>query len=339
MTPRRETEIIEAALTRFRELTGLEVALRLFAPGQNQGADGWIQITQGTEELTLWVECKEHADRVATLHRVMEQLKHLDGPGLLITPYLPPELARKCQELGLLFLDAAGNAYLKHEGLFVLTTGQKPGRTHLQKEQPRRAFDRTGLRVVFALLTEPALLQATYRDIAKAAGVALGTVGRVLTDLRERQLLVEDREGIRRWIDREKAIQTWTTNYPFRLRERLQIRRFRAKDDDWWKAAKPEDFGGYWGGEVAAAKLLGELIPKTATLYLPEDRNAFLAAHRLRADPEGPIEVLDTFWNFPLNETLPAGIAPPLLVCADLLNIGDPRTLEQARMIHDHYLA
>jgi hypothetical protein len=245
MTPRRETEIIEAALTRFRELTGLEVTRRLFAPKQDQGADGWIQITQGTEELTLWVECKDHVDRVAMLQRVMEQLQRLDGPGLLITPYLPPELARKCQEIGLFFLDAAGNAYLKHDGLFVLTTGQKLNKALLQKEQPQRAFDRTGLKVVFALLTEPALLQAPYRDIAKAAGVALGTVGRVLTDLRERQFLVEDREGLRRWIDREKVIQTWATNYPFRLRERLQIRRFRAKDEDWWKVAKPEDFGGY----------------------------------------------------------------------------------------------
>jgi hypothetical protein len=31
---------------------------------------------------------------------------------------------------------------------------------------------------------EPLLLQAPYRDIAKAAGVLLGTVGTILTDLR-----------------------------------------------------------------------------------------------------------------------------------------------------------
>ncbi len=38
--------------------------------------------------------------------------------------------------------------------------------------------------MVFTLLMEPLLLQAPYRDIAKATAVALGTVGTILTDLR-----------------------------------------------------------------------------------------------------------------------------------------------------------
>jgi len=201
-----------------------------------------------------------------------------------------------------------------------------------------RAFDRTGLRVVFTLLAAPDLMQATYRDLAKAAGVALGTVGWILTDLRDHGFLVEI-EGQRRWVDRPRVLQAWTTNYPLRLRERLRVRRFAAKDDTWWEAAKPEAFDGFWGGEVAAAKLLGDLIPKTVTVYLPEDRKDFLAKHRLRADPQGPIEVLDVFWDFPPPQEAPGGIAPPLLVHADLLAIGDPRTREEARRIHDRYLA
>jgi len=35
----------------------------------------------------------------------------------------------------------------------------------------------------------------------------------------------------------------------------------------------------------------------------------------------------------------PAGLVPPLLVYADLHAIGDPRALEQARLIQDRYLA
>jgi hypothetical protein len=49
--------------------------------------------------------------------------------------------------------------------------------------------------------------------------------------------------------------------------------------------------------------------------------------------------VLDVFWDFPPAPEIPEGIAPPLLVYTDLLTIGDPRTLEEARRIHDHYLA
>ena len=123
------------------------------------------------------------------------------------------------------------------------------------------------------------------------------------------------------------------------MRERLHLRRYEARDGKWWETAEPGTFGGCWGGEVAAARLFGDLVPKTVTIYLPEERKAFLAKHRLRADPRGPIEVLDTFWNFPQEPAAPEGIAPPLLVYADLLGIGDPRTLEEARRIHDQCLA
>jgi hypothetical protein len=62
--------------------------------------------------------------------------------------------------------------------------------------------------------------------------------------------LVEDHLGKRRWIDRQRVIQTWVTNFPLRLRERLHIRRFQVHDGDWWKTARPEEFGGYWGGQI-----------------------------------------------------------------------------------------
>jgi hypothetical protein len=285
------------------------------------------------------VECKGKVDRVAILHQVQAQLRGCPGEGLLIAPYVAPELARRCQELGLAFLDAAGNAFLRQEGLYVLVTGQKQDTARFRVDKPMRAFDRTGLRVVFTLLVEPLLLQAPYRDIAKAAGVALGTVGAILTDLRNHGFLVEDQQGKRRWIDRQRVYQAWVTNFPLRLRERLHVRRFAAKDNDWWKEARPQAFGGCWGGEVAATKLLGELVPKTLTLYLPRAADTFLAKHRLRADPRGPIEVLETFWKLPSALEAPDGIAPPLLVYADLQTIGDPRTLEQAKLIRDRYLA
>jgi len=320
MTPFRETELVDTAMARVHELTGLGVTQLDPEPGCGR-PEGQIQIAQGGHTWYFRVACKAVIDRVATLHTVQEQLQAFPGQGLLIAPYLGPDLARKCQEMDLPFLDAAGNAFLKGDGLYVLVTGRKPDKTWFQTEKPMRAFDRAGLRVVFALLA------------------ALGTVGGILTDLRNHGFLVEDHEGKRGWIDRQRVIQTWAMNFPLRLRERLHIRRFRVPDGDWWKTARPEDFGGYWGGEIAAAKCLGELVPKTATLYLPEDRNGFLAKHRFRADPQGPIEVLDAFWQLPQAQDTLAGLVPPLLVYADLQAIGDPRTLEQARLIRDRYLA
>ena len=323
----------------FPAMTGLHVALRPGREGGGPRSDGKVRVTRGPHHWDFLMIGKPIVDRVAMLHQVKARLDGFPGGGILLTTYLTPDLALKCQELGLPFLDAAGNAFLDGEGLFVFVTGNKPDKQFLRSGQRLAAFGRTGLRVVFTLLAEPRLMQATYRELAKAAGVALGTVGRILADLQEHRFLTEDRDGKRRWIDRQRAVEAWTLNYPLRLREKLNPRRFRAKDEDWWKGATPETEGGWWGGEVAAAKFLGELVPKTVTLYLPADRRGFLAANRLRADPQGPIEVLDTFWELPYDPQLPAAMAPPLLVYADLQRIGDPRTLDQARMIHDQYLA
>jgi len=328
--------MIDAALARLAAQTGLRAVCEPLE--DHPGPDGRVRIMEGLRQWTFDIECKHRVDRAAILHGTLAQIQRFTNEGLLVTPYLAPELARQCQTMGLPFLDAAGNAFLKAEGLYVLVAGQKPDKALLRIEKPMRAFDRAGLRVVFVLLAAPDLMQAPYRDLAKAAGVALGTVGWILTDLREHGFLV-DIDGERRWIDRQRAIQAWTTNFALRLRERLHVRRFVAKEDTWWETAKPEAFGGCWGGEVAAAKLHGDLIPKTVTVYLPEDRKDFLAKHRLRADPQGPIEVLDVFWDFPHTPEVPEGIAPTLLVHADLLTLGDPRTLEEARRIHDHYLA
>lgn len=336
MRPLPETEMIDAALARLAALTGLHAVREPLE--DRPGPDGRVRIMEGPRQWNFDIEFKHRVDRTAILHGAQAQIQRFTNEGLLITPYLAPELARQCQTMGLPFLDAAGNAFLKTEGLYVLVAGQKPDKALLRIEKPMRAFDRTGLRVVFALLAAPDLMQAPYRDLAKAAGVALGTVGWILTDLREHGFLV-DIDGERRWIDRQRAIQAWTTNFALRLRERLHVRRFAAKEDTWWETAKPEAFGGCWGGEVAAAKLHGDLNPKIVTVYLPEDRKDFLAKHRLRADPKGPIEVLDIFWDFPHAPEVPEGIAPPLLVHADLLTLGDPRTLEEAQRIHDHYLA
>lgn len=339
MAVTQNPEMIAVALARFRELTGLRVNLEVLPHGPGPQPDALIRLVEGDRHWMYLAECRPQVDRVATLLAVQERIREFPGQGILIAPHLTPELAMRCREMGLPFMDAAGNAYLKQEGLHIQVVGQKPDKTLFRTEKPMRAFDRAGLRVVFALLVDPDLLQAPYRSIAKAAGVALGTVGWILTNLRENGFLVEDGQGNRRWIDRNRAVQAWVTNFPLRLRERLRPRRFAAKELDWWRNATPEIYEGYWGGEVAAAKLEGDLVPKTITLYLPEDRNAFLTKYRLRADPQGLIEVLDAFWDLPPVGRIPVGIAPPLLVYADLLAIGDPRTLDQAKVIHDRYLA
>ena len=80
------------------------------------------------------------------------------------------------------------------------------------------------------------------------------------------------------------------------------------------------------------------LKPELATVYIRDTPGKFLAANRLRTDPTGNVEILKAFWDTTCDWT-DAGIAPPLLVYADLLAAGDARNIETARRIYDEQLA
>jgi len=198
----------------------------------------------------------------------------------------------------------------------------------------------TTLRIVFALVCRPELLNAPYRDIIRAAGVALGAVGGVFHDLHGRGYITNGmRKGGRRLLDPARLFEEWVTNYPMRLRPKLTPRRFRTVTPDWWQHADVTTYGAQWGSEVAVEKLTGYLKPETVTLYVrPEKDRAnvarLVAAHKLRADPRGDIEILDTFWDWPADQEH-TDIVPPILVYADLMATHDPRNLDAARLLYD----
>jgi len=196
--------------------------------------------------------------------------------------------------------------------------------------------------MVFALLCRPELLNAPYREIVDAAGVALGAVGWVYFDLQARGYVAAGKKkGTRRFLEPKRLFDEWVTNYPIKLRPKLNPRRFRVPNADWWKAAQLQK-GAYWGGEVAADRLTHHLKPAAFTVYMEpgharENLAALVGTHRLRADPTGDVEVLDTFWTFDGDATQP-DLVPPILIYADLIATQDTRNLEIARLIRERFI-
>ena len=302
--------------------------------------DAIIELREAKRRLTLFAEVK-HVDRATTLATLKERLAPFDGAGILIAPYLTPELAERCRQLDLQFMDAAGNAYVRAPGLYVFIKGEKRP-PHVTPIGARGAGTATAVRVVFALLCRPDLLNAPYREIVDATGVALGTVGAVLIDLETRGYITPGtRRRNRRMLQPKRLLEEWVTNFPIKLRRKLNPRRFRAPDPNWWKATQlPE--GAYWGGEVAADRLTGYLKPETFTIYVDpgqgrEILTALVVANRLRADPKGEVEVLDTFWRFELGPRYP-DLVPPVLIYADLMATLDPRNLQVAKLVRERFI-
>ena len=329
-------EILRAGRALDARLIGDEHQLAL--PGVRP--DATIEITVGTERYRYAVEATPRADRAEALLGLKAVLERHRERALLFTNYITPILAEHCRNLDLQFLDAAGNAYLHAPGLYVFIKGQKPEKHTITTKQGGGTA--TALRIIFALLNNRELRTATYREIADVAGVALGAVGRVFDDLEARGYVTRGAKTVnRRILEPARLLDEWVTNYPIRLRPKLNRRLFRAQTNDWWLKTGLDTDKAWWGGEVAADRLTNYLKPETYTIYLNPDTadglHQLVREHRLRADPNGDIEVLNAFWKLPTNPMAP-DIVPTMLVYADLVATLEPRNLEVAKLIRERFI-
>ena len=226
---------------------------------------------------------------------------------------------------GIEFIDAAGNAHINQPPVVVFVKGQRPADDPPAAEAGR-AFQATGLQALFAVLADPKLIEQPYRAIAAAAGVAHGTVGWVMAELKHLGY-VADVGGRRRLINAERLLDQWTQAYARTLRPKLLLGRYRG-DIAALTARPPADL--LVGGELAAARLTRHLRPATATFYVPAIEPTTLLALRLKADAQGNVDFRRHFWNFAGDQPR---LTPTILVYADLLAIGDARCLETAQML------
>lgn len=135
--------------------------------------------------------------------------------------------------------------------------------------------------------------------------------------------------GRRRLIDGERLLGQWTEAYARTLRPRLLLGRFRGDVAALQElAAGGEDL--LVGGELAAARFTEQLRPATATFYVPDLEPRVVAGLKLRAEPDGNVDLRRRFWTFHGEKP---GLVPKLLVYADLLAIGDARCLEIAELL------
>jgi hypothetical protein len=337
------------ALEALHEATGVKGRVVAIEPQANKGyrPDALVDIDVNGKKHRYAVEAKTRVDRLEALGHIKAQLDQFGKHGLLFAPYITNAIAKQCRQLNIAFLDAAGNAYLHEPGLHVYITGEKPEGLATRTMGAQGAGTATALRIIFALLCRPELLNAPYRDIVEAADVALGAIGWVFFDLEKRGYIAgRQKKRNRRFLEPIRLFEEWVTNYPIKLRPKLNARRFRTENPEWWKDADIKGLKAYWGGEIAAQRLTSYLKPATCTLYVEPDLNQekpttdfakFVAANRLRADAQGDIEILDAFWH-PPADTNQTDVVPPILAYADLIAPLDPRNLEAAKRIRNVYI-
>ena len=196
------------------------------------------------------------------------------------------------------------------------------------------AVGTAGLRVTFVLLSRPDLVRSPYREIASAAVTSLGTITPVMADLKARGFLGGDRG--RTILDPRRLLEEWVTHYPITLRPALRPMRFEASLES-LAQADLKSLRAYWGGEFAAQRLTHFLKPARFTIYTHQPVSRLISPLRLRANPEGNVEVLEAFWNFGSHPAYP-DLVPPVLAYADLLATHDGRNVEAADLIYEQFI-
>jgi len=331
----KNEKMIDAVVVAFGKQTGLSI--------HSEISD------YGGGAVLLWVEgmhepFEAHVKKTLTKQNLPSVIYEISQekagkPKVLITPYINPNLMEKLRETKVFCLDAAGNAFIQKQPLYVFIKGNKPA-SEATTIKKGRAFQYAGLKVVFALLQNPNLIHQTYREIADKSGVALGGVGGILEDLLY-QGYIRMAGKKRIFQDRKGLLQRWVEEYPI-LKQKHFIGSFTCDNPHWWKEVDIANFEGVWGGEIAADAYTNYLQVKDAVVFIPEyQKSSLLKSARLKkrkADDEGiSIDLIEPFWKEGSVITERA-LAPALLVYADLIHSKDARNLDTAKRIYEQYL-
>lgn len=343
-SPIGEETLLDQALIAFKQGTELDFTKKEVNEPFRDTAD--IDLELCPYGITYTAVLKRWAQQL-TVGSIAAQLRRMPAPALLVADYVNPNMADRLRAAGVQFIDVAGNAFLKERSLYIFIKGNRTPSDYSLIRKTTRAFNASGLKVIFSFLMAPQLVSQPYRTIAQRSGVSLGTIGWVLSDLKELGYLLERGKNRSRSLNKPlDLLDRWVEAYPEKLVTELELGSFQTQSQLPWKEIDPSELGGCWGGEVGASILDGYLSPAQGAIYLPkENLKTLVMKYRLRkANRDLPatsdtVQIREKFWQG-LSHVSEYGIehskaAPDVLIYADLLASGDPRNLEAAERIYD----
>jgi hypothetical protein len=334
--PQRPTEaaLLTAALAASKAAFGLHWKVLKKPSGRRANpADAYLELRHAGKTVKYTAEVKQRL-RPASLGAVIHQVAAHGNHALLVSDHITPPLAAQLHAQGVQFIDAAGNAFLNAPPLLIWVKGEKPAERLTPPRDRGRAFAATGLQVVFALLCNPDATNLPYREIARLAGVAHGTVGWVIPELQELGFIAQVGEQ-RRLLNVDRLLRQWAEGYIRTLRPKLVLGRYQAPTLEWWNTINPRTYEYMLGGEAAAGRLTKHLRPGTIAVYGAKVEPRFLLEQKLSKSVGGRVEILKRFWHFDEEREL----APIPLIYADLIQTNDARCLEAAQILHDRFIA
>ncbi|MET3115347.1 hypothetical protein AAKU52_003096 [Pedobacter sp. CG_S7] len=258
------------------------------------------------------------------------------SPLVIVAMHISTSVKEELRREKINYLDAAGNLYLAINSMYIFIDGQK--KESMKEEVKNRAFTKTGLKVVFAFLQDPEIINLPYRTISEKIDVSLDTVHNVINGLKDLGYIISIVRKELALINIKQLLLRWIQEYEIKLKPSLFIGSFRfVKNDDIvnWNEIELNVSETQWGGEPAGALITNHLRPAEFTIYTSKKRLEIMKELKLLPDPNGNLKLYKKFW---INNEDENAYVPEILAYTDLLNHGDPRNLEIAERIYEQHI-
>jgi len=324
----KKINTIQTAIDNLKKTSGFKATWKDVTKGDT---DGVLTIVINNKKLAFDAYVKTEL----RYHQLDAILNKTEKRFIIIANKIFPKIKDYLREHRIAYLEANGNVFIDYKETYIWIDSNKP--LQEQKVKTYRAFTKTGIKLVFLYMLDQEWLNRPYREVAENAGVGLGTVPVVITALKELGFLVPVDERMK-LVRKEELINKWVEAYGEKLKPNIKLGNFMLdiesiKD---WKRIELGDANTMWGGEPAADLLTNYLNPEEFTLYTRQNIKELIKNYHLLPQENGQVAVYEKFWKFPMNNQK---TVPPLLVYADLINTGDNRCIETARIIYEQYLS
>ncbi len=327
-----EQELVEKALETLKNAARIEGK---WHPATDKGLDGIIDLRfEGQKVKRYYIEVKREL-RNHDLPKLMNQRNQWPN-FMVIAENIFPKIKEELRNANIAYLETNGNMYLwqpPNHQIWIDTN-----KIETPNKRPAKGLTKTGLKIVFLILTQETFINRTYRQIAQTAGVALGVVNQTFQTLKNLRLIVPKTKDQYILTEKKTLLDKWLVGYEEKLKPTLHIGNFTFIDrNDFlnWKTMPLDLATTTWGGEPAADLLTNYLNPEILTLYTTEAIGNLTKKYRLVPDKLGKLKIYRRFW---MTTEATTNTVPVLLVYTDLVNAGNPRCAEAAEKIYDEYL-
>lgn len=320
--------IYDAALV-LEQLTGFPVTIE----SQRKGYDAIMHI----DGHPLYVEAKNEIrkENEGLLISLMAPFDGKTNSKIIVAKYIAIDTAQNLKANNINYLDISGNCYIKTKDLLIHIVGQKVQRK--LKTNQAKAFQETGIKLIFHLLSNPENLQLSYRELAELAEISTGSVSNIMTELESQRFILKTKKK-RILKNKSELLERWIIAYHDVLRPRLLKKQMRFIKNLSLNEQFLLDDIVLWGGEPGAAILTKHIIPEQFTIYTDKNWQDLGSTIGLVPDNNGKVEVLHQFWKKENGKYYEKHIVPPLLIYADLMGSGYGRNIETAKIILENEL-